>query len=218
MTTVQAPDRNPAVEGNLSGTMRDTLTKWLRDEVDDMLPAIVVSYDDTTNRARVRPMIRVVSTGGQEVNRAEIASVPVYRFGGGGFFIRFPLKPGDLGWIKANDRDISVYLQRAGRAAAPPTKFFHKFSNGLFLPDTLRQWVIAGEDSDAAVLQSLDGATVVSVGAGKLSLRQGASRIDVTAGAVDITSPVLRHNGVNIGATHVHGGVQAGDTTTAVPQ
>ena len=35
--------------------------------------------------------------------------------------------------------------------------------------------------------------------------------------AVNINSPSLLHNGVNVGATHVHGGVTTGSGNSAVP-
>ena len=35
--------------------------------------------------------------------------------------------------------------------------------------------------------------------------------------AVNITSTALTHNGVNIGAKHVHGGVETGGGSTSIP-
>ncbi|MFC0709005.1 Gp138 family membrane-puncturing spike protein [Azorhizophilus paspali] len=214
--TLQAPNQDQSHDGSLAGITGDVLARWLRDKVDDMLPARVVSYDDATNRATVQPMVMVGMTDGSALARPNVASVPVFRYGGGGFFIRFPLRPGDLGWIKANDRDVSLYLQ-AQQQTRPNTRRSHSFSDGIFFPDTLRQWAIAGGDADALVIQSLDGQTVVALRQDALHLRQGTSQIAVTASAVDITAPLLRHNGVNIGATHVHGGVTAGGANTGVP-
>ncbi|TWD54549.1 bacteriophage Mu Gp45 protein [Agrobacterium vitis] len=49
-----------------------------------------------------------------------------------------------------------------------------------------------------------------------VSLVQNKVRI-VTAGAIELVSASLTHNGVNIGATHVHGGIVKGGSDTAVP-
>jgi phage baseplate assembly protein V len=50
----------------------------------------------------------------------------------------------------------------------------------------------------------------------KLTINTGALTVNATE-AVDILSPQLLHNGVNVGATHNHGGVQFGDSRTSGP-
>ncbi|WP_202973956.1 Gp138 family membrane-puncturing spike protein [Fimbriiglobus ruber] len=61
-----------------------------------MLPAQVIAYDRTTNRAQVQPLIAVVTTANQVVQRAQ-SSVPVFQYGGGGFVLSFPVMTGDTG-------------------------------------------------------------------------------------------------------------------------
>ena len=41
--------------------------------------------------------------------------------------------------------------------------------------------------------------------------------IEFSGGGVNIVSGTLKHNGVNIGATHVHGGVEPGGGNTSTP-
>lgn len=190
----QKPNIDPANEGNLGGGLKEALASWLRG-VDDMLPARVVSYDDATNRATLKPLVMMGTTGGGKVSRAQAVNIPVYRFGGGGFFMRFPIKPGDFGWIKANDRDISLILQAGGGEDWPNTKRLHSFSDAMFFPDALKGWLIDGANADAAVWQSLDGSVC-------LALHSGGVRI--TGPAIEFESETLTHNGVNIGSTHVH--------------
>ena len=50
------------------------------------------------------------------------------------------------------------------------------------------------------------------------SIKSGASTITITPVGVDIQSPRLTHNGVNIGATHDHGGVTIGQGVTGYPR
>src|SRR4051812_35962375 len=102
------PSRNPADNDTMAGTFRLVLDKFLQ-RTDDMLPGKVIAYDAATNLAQVQPLIIMVTTNNQQVKRAQIASVPVYQMGAGGLVLRFPVKTGDLGWIKANDRDISLF-------------------------------------------------------------------------------------------------------------
>lgn len=229
MNNLQKPNSSQASNGSLAGKMTDTLTKWLRGEVDDMLPATVVSYDDVTNRAVIRPLVMIGTTSGAKVPRAQVPNIPVYRFGGGGFFMRHPIKPGDFGWIKANDRDISLIMQAAGGMEWPNTERLHSFSDAMFFPDTVKDWIIDGANTDASVWQSLDGQICISLHADKveitaaenvltvstslISLLSGASTVTVSPAGVAISSPALTHNGKNIGATHYH----VGSPNTAVP-
>ncbi|OWK42477.1 hypothetical protein [Fimbriiglobus ruber] len=43
---------------------------------------------------------------------------------------------GDTGWIKANDRDISLFKQTTA-ASSPNTARLHDFADAMFFPDTL---------------------------------------------------------------------------------
>lgn len=215
MSTLQKPNSNQASKNSLAGVTKDVLQRWLREEVDDMLPARVVSYDDNTGRATIQPIVMVGTTDGTKISRAAIPNIHVFRFGGGGFFIRFPVKPGDFGWLKANDRDISLIMQNSGQVEDwPNTKRLHSFSDAMFFPDILRAWVIDGANADAAVFQTLDGSAVLAVHSDKLVLEVGPSSIEVSASGVAIVSPpgTLTHNGINVGDTHVHVGSPSAPT------
>lgn len=151
------PSKDPSLEGGgLAGALTQVLDKFLQN-VDDCLPAKVVGYDRKANTATVQPLVAVLSTEGKSLPRAQVASVPVLAIGGGNFVVNFPLKPGDLGWIKASDRDIALFMQGL-REAKPNTVRKHSFSDGVFIPDVYRQYTVDGEDFDAnMVIQSLDG-------------------------------------------------------------
>src|ERR1700712_4678497 len=105
MADSSPPSHNPADDDSMAGMLRLVLTKFLQN-TDDMLPARVIAYDRTANRASVQPLIAMVTTDNVQVNRSQLASVPVLQLGGGDCMLSFPLKSGDLGWIKASDRDI----------------------------------------------------------------------------------------------------------------
>lgn len=206
------PNLDKANDGDFAGVMADVLQNFLRG-VDDMIPAKVVSYDDATNRAVIKPLVMLGTTDGQKISRAQLSNIPVFRFGGGGFFIRFPVKPGDFGWLKATDRDMSLIMQRGGLEDWPNTLRQHSFSDGMFFPDTLKSWVIDGANADALVIQSLDGSVCVSLHSGKVKIE--AADIEVV-GNMSVTG-TMTNNGVNIGSTHVHSGVDAGPSNTGGP-
>lgn len=200
------PNTDAADEGSLAGGLGAALKAYFLGEFEGMLPATVVSYDDSSNRAVIKPLVMVGTTSGTKVSRAQVAGIPVYRFGGGGFFMRFPIKAGDFGWIKANDRDISLVFQRGGLEDWPNTSRMHKFSDAMFFPDTFKQWVISGENADKAVWQTMDGNTCISLGEGEIKHKVGDVSITVSAAGIAMVSPpgTLTHNGINIGDTHQH--------------
>lgn len=218
--SLEKPNTDQSTDGSLPGKLKDSLRKWLRGEVDDMLPARVISYDDATNRAVIKPIVMLGTTSGAKISRANIPNIPVYRFGGGGFFMRFPLNPGDLGWLKANDRDISLIMQAQGGEDWPNTLRLHSFSDAMFFPDSFRDWVIDGANAEAAVWQSLDGSVCIALRDGEINVKAPAITLDIdgaavlnaaslevnTSGAVSINSASLDHNGTNVGEDHAHVG------------
>lgn len=182
---------DPSVKDNFAGTLKFVLNKFLQ-SVDGMLPAQVVAYNRATkpNVVQVQPLIYLVTTDNSSVSRPQIASVPVFTAGGGGFFISFDLKPGDLGWIKANDRDISLFLQ-SYKSEKPNTLRKKSFSDAVFYPDVMRNFVIAPEDLTGLVISSIDGSV-------KIVLNEGT--VTMTAPLVTMNTALLQVNG-NIAAT-----------------
>lgn len=202
----------------------DSLKKMMRSEsmkIEDMLPAIVVDYDDATNRATIQPLVMMMTQDGENVSRGQVTDVPVFRFGGGGFFIRYPIKNGDFGWLKANDRDISLILQNGGvQEDIPNTERLHSFSDALFIPDALKGWAIADKNKDAMVIQSLNGDVVIALHDDKIiidapetehnsptitvnaeTVTVNADSVSVTADDVTITADTTNNGNVTINGT-----------------
>jgi phage baseplate assembly protein gpV len=217
------PSRDPADEDSLLGVLRVAFDKFLM-ETDDMLPARVIAYDRQANRAQVQPLVQMVSTLGQRVNRGVLSSVPVLQYGGGGFVLSFNLKEGDLGWIKASDRDISLFLQSYA-LAAPNTKRLHDFSDAVFIPDVMRGYAINGEDAENAVLQTLDGTCRVALWSDKIKLTAPSVVVDTPlatfTGNVQVDGTL--HADVDVvaddisGKSHTHGAVMPGAGNSGGP-
>lgn len=159
MTTNLSID--PANNGTLEGTFRHILGKMV-EGIDTMLPAQVISYDRASNRATVQPLIKLVKTDNSSQSRAQVNNIPVLLIGGGGYLISFPLKPGDLGWILAADRDISLFTQNY-QDAIPNTGRKKDFGDSLFIPDAMKGYSIDESDSDNLVIQSLNGDVKISL-------------------------------------------------------
>ncbi len=230
-TPYAPPSSDPGDDGTLPGLMRVFAMKMAQ-QTDDMLPARVIAYDRAKNRATVQPIVRMVTTAGDEVSRAQIASVPVLQIGAGDFLLAFPVNPGDLGWIKASDRDVSLFLQGLDEAA-PNTARMHSFQDGLFIPDRMREWSLDPADADRVVLTHSGGATRIAVGVDTIAITASAA-VTVDAPAVTITSALTTVNGpvtVNgtltatsvataggiVLETHRHTGVTTGAGTSGGP-
>lgn len=163
MTNIAKPSIDPANEGGLPGLFRHVFGKLMQD-VNGMLPARVVAFNGDRNapRVTVEPLVMIMTTENKTVSRAQIASVPVFQFGAGGFFMSFPIAPNDLGWILASDRDISNFMQ-SFEASAPQTLRKNNFADSLFIPDIMRQYAINDEDQNNAVFQKADGSVRVAL-------------------------------------------------------
>jgi hypothetical protein len=159
--------------------------------LDNMIPASVVSFDRANNVATVQPLIPWVDVNGTVTQRRQLYEIPVLSLGGGGFHVSFPLHQGDLGWIHASDRDISLFLQTlAPQTTKPNSTRSHEFADAMFIPDVFRKYVINGVDTSAMVIQSVDGATRISIKNGE---------IDITAPTtVNVTTPMA------VFSTNVH--------------
>jgi len=217
---------NPAVDDTLAGAFAFILKKFLQN-IDGMLPCVVVAADDERKFATVRPQIMVKGTDGELTTRAQLASVPIFHIGAGQFVLTFPVKPGDAGWIVASDRDISLYIQ-SGEEAAANTDRLHKFSDGLFIPDAARKFTLDPANADRVVLQSLDGSVYVALSADSIfmkaptKVRMETPLVEMTGdltvdGTVRGKTDVLSGSGNISGKTHHHTGVTTGGGNSGGP-
>lgn len=191
------PNVNPAASDSLTGFARELLTSWLRNEVSNCLPATVVKYNRTKNTATLAPSIKMVTTDGNLINRAPLVEVPVFNYGGGGFVINFPLQEGDTGWVKANDRDISLFLLNK-KAAKPNTGRLWSFSDSVFYPDIIKGATISNTDS--LVIQNLNGTIKIELSPTEILLKNASKQVKVTSAKTFIT-----------GDLEVSGNVKAAD-------
>ncbi len=171
------PSINPADNGTLAGAVTFAFGKMLQN-VNGMLPAQVISYDRDTNRVKVQLLINIVGTDGSQYPRPQLASIPVFVFGGGGFRLSFPLNSGDQGWVMANDRDISNFLN-SYKQTSPNTQRVKNFSDGVFFPDVMKGLdTISSHDSEAVVLSSNDGTVTVSLTGSTVTITSPNVNID----------------------------------------
>jgi hypothetical protein len=173
------PSLDPADNGSLAGAVTFAFQKILQN-VNGMLPAQIVSYDRTKNRAQVQLLIQIVGTDGSQYPRPQLASIPVFVFGGGGFRLSFPLKAGDQGWVIANDRDISNFLNSYSQSP-PNTARIKNFSDGIFFPDVMKGLnTIDSNDAENMVLQNVEGTVTISISSDVITVT--APKVNINAG------------------------------------
>lgn len=125
-------------------------------------PASVYSYDRSTHRAMVVPLVKQACFNGEWVYiRRQVFSVSVRNIQCGGYTVDFPLYVGDTGWVIASDRDTTLIKQDGALttsvlAANRPMKILeedyqqipnqpslHTLSDGFFIPDNWGTWEAA---------------------------------------------------------------------------
>jgi hypothetical protein len=142
--TKTIPSHNPADETTLDG-LNNVLIDKISMGIQNVIPAIVQSYDKATNRAIVKPAITGVASQGQKISKEPYIDIPVLNLSGGGFIISFPIKQGDTGWLVACDRNISIFKQNLTESA-PNDYRKHKFEDGFFIPDKINTFVLNSID------------------------------------------------------------------------
>lgn len=198
---------------SLAAMLRGMLRKFELNS-DQLLPAKIISFDRAKNIATVEPLIMWLGLDGQKVDRPQLADIPVLSLGGGAFHISFPLAEGDLGWIYAADRDLSLFKQSL-KKAVPNSGRAHRFEDSMFVPDVFRQYTIQGEDAGAMVIQSTDGATRISIRSDNIKIT-APSNVVVDTPTTTFTGDVIIEKNATVagnttvtGETQVNGGFSA---------
>ena len=190
MAEINPPSGEQANNDSLVGAF-ESFERDLRLRLNNMLPAKVVSYDRATNLVTVQPMIQYIDTSGVAHDRAKLGEIPVQLDGGGGFVVSYPLVADDLGWIKANDRDISLFLESF--TISPPNDFrLQDFSSAVFVPDVMTGYTIDAGDDGAMVIQSLDNTIKITLSPDKITM--------VHPTLIETSAPNWNHTG-NMTAT-----------------
>lgn len=209
------PSRKPGQGEDLTSGMDLVLRKFLL-KVDDMLPARVVAYSPPpVNRAQIEILYKITMTDGSLNPMSAPAEVPVLFPGGGGFVLTFPLKPGDLGWIKAADRDMSLFLQ-SYEAEPGNTTRLHCFEDGVFIPDPMHAFTMA--NGSGISLQTDDGANAITVTSDSVVMKKGGATLTLTDGklvsSVPIEAPQIGNGAINL-IGHNHSNPEGGNTGPA---
>lgn len=159
----------------------------IKRSVESSIPCIVTKVISRT-KVNVRPLIKIVTQDNESKERAIIEGLPVFTAGAGDRFISFPVKKGDIGWIDASDRDISLFLQSYGNVE-PPTSRMHSFSDARFVPDIMTNITIAEEDATAMVIQTRNGTVKIALDDGEIRIKNDAVSLVIDGSKVTGIAP-----------------------------
>lgn len=100
------------------------------------MPGKVMAYDATQTKARIKPLLKKEYFDGEIVELPEIPGVPVRwdSANSNKAFIHLPLAVGDTGLLHFCDRNIDVWLSKAGDAELPGDTRIHDLSDAVFVP------------------------------------------------------------------------------------
>lgn len=169
--------------------------------VEVSIPCVVTKVISRT-KVNVRPLIKIVARDGTSMERHIIEGLPVFTAGAGDRFISFPVRVGDIGWIDACDRDISLFLQ-SYENVEPPTSRMHSFSDARFIPDIMTNITIAEEDAAAMVIQTRDGTVKIALDDSEIRIKNdtvslvvdGSKVTGVAPGGFDLNGFIINADG-----------------------
>lgn len=186
----------------------------------------------------VLPLVAQMDGSGSPVPHGVLHQLPYMRLQGGANAVIIDPQVGDIGIALFASRDISS-VKASGAASHPASKRKFDMADGMYLggvlngtPSQYVQFSGAGVaiTSPTAITLTAPNVTINASGnatinagamalsaAGAASIGAGTLGISSTGAATMSTGGGFTNNGVNIGATHTHGGVQTGSGNTGVP-
>lgn len=129
-------------------------------------------------------------------------------------YIRCPIQKGDKG--VAVSASVSLRGVSGLGTGLADMSMMPSLTSLFFVPVGNINWEAVEADRlvmwgpSGVLLRTEDGSASISIEQGKIVLKAGADTLEIGAG--------LKHNGINVGSTHVHGGVQSGSSQTKGPQ
>ena len=167
-------------------------------DVHTALPAKVMSYDKDAQQADIKPLIkRVIRTrlgSPVEEELPIIPGVPVAFPGANGFFISFPVVPGDTGMLIFCERNIDRWREN-GNDVNPGDQRCHGLAGATFHPGLKTRSNALADADGANMAMGKDGGFVVHFTANDVELPAGSTeflaRADrVEAGLQDIVNAI----------------------------
>jgi hypothetical protein len=190
------------------------------------MPGIVVSYDEAKQKANVQPQVKslIIDQDGNEesLSLPELPSVPVVFPRGGGFFVSFPLQPGDQVLLVICDRELNVWKSKGGDMS-PQDPRTHHLADAVAIPGCYPFADVLTDAHASNMVLGKDGGAQVHVKTDEIDLYE-ENAADFVALATDVKSEIeALRNAVNSNVaifnahTHLYLPGPGGSTPTAPP-
>ncbi|MEQ4511747.1 MAG: Gp138 family membrane-puncturing spike protein [Dickeya sp.] len=175
------------------------------------MPGHVIAYNPDTNRAQVQCAIQRKTPGGTYESLPVLINVPVQLAGSGAWIVFHELPAGTEGYVHFSQSAVDAWLDTGGEVTPPDGRMFSA-SDAFFSPGYRSlKTAIPGLPVTGIGMSNRDGSVCIHLTDGGITLAAGGSTLSLTPSG-------LTHNGVNIGATHVHGGVESGGSKSNTPE
>jgi hypothetical protein len=132
------------------------------------LPGRVESYDHTTRKAAVKPLIKRPDLDSEAKPLPVIPAVPVIFPWAGQASLTFPISKGDTGAIFFSERSLDTWLAKGGDVAPVSSRKFH-LTDAIFIPG-LAPFSVTGPAEDAASLLLKFGIMKIRMNGGKIAI------------------------------------------------
>jgi hypothetical protein len=149
------------------------------DELHTAIPGKVVAYYPATQTVDVKPSVKRVSydEGGTRNDDAYpvLPHVPVCWPGGGGFFVSFPLAPGDHVLVVFSEAATGDW-RLSGNESSPSETARHGLNGAFAIPGARTDAQALADASSTNVVIGQDGTNIqISINGSAISLGKGAS-------------------------------------------
>jgi hypothetical protein len=201
-----------AADANDYGSEYNSMEFFVRQIVEGANHCALVRVEASTNSGSiaavgfvdVTPLVMQIDGAGKTYAHGLVRKLPVFRNQGGANAIILDPVPGDIGIAVFADRDSSAAVSAAG-VAPPGSRRRNDWGDGFYLGG------FANGVPTQYVVFSSSGLSLVS-----------PNLVTIQAPSIALTGNVsstgtFMNNGINIGSTHVHGGVTSGSSDTGAP-
>ncbi|WP_416425578.1 Gp138 family membrane-puncturing spike protein [Pseudomonas sp. App30] len=189
------------------------------------LPATLIAFDPGTQRAQIQLGVKRRQKGIWK-DISVLVDVPVVFPGSQSWAFFYAMSKGDEGWAHFSQRCIDDWLT-AGGSVQPSSLRMFDATDAMFQPGVRSAaTAFAPMPSAGAGLANKSGTVSITATDTSISLKMESTTIVSTGSSITLTaggqtlvlsSSGLTHNGVNIGQTHTHTGVMAGNATSGPP-
>lgn len=164
-------------------TPEEVMSEWkdkTKGEINVSLPGVVEAYDPTTQKARIRPVVRVWYYEEDDTAVAipipAIPQVPVAFFRTGDFALHAPLKAGDIVTLLVQDRSIDEFMATGNSDNAPFDVRRFDWSDAVALPFPPAPTPIGELDANNLILGN-SSVKLTMTPAGKILIEAGGEEL-----------------------------------------